>query len=261
MTGADVSTILLVATRTEETDAVRLELLRTGHEVAVAPGSFYALTLLERNRPDILVAWPDVGEPVAEELFSILKQDPAMERIRLVLVRPEGGAQEPAPGGVAVVPSGPPAEVGRALGRLVPPGPVTGAAVPDAGRTQPIPEAGGLVGRLDTIQLVNLVQALAQLRRTGCLRVMFFSSESRQYFLEGRLVHATFGALTGEDAIQESLLEAEVQPGALFSFDRYDAGRIALVPVTVTASLESVLLDTSAQLDERRGRDKSREKV
>ena len=66
--GCAVSTILLVATNSEETEEVRRELQPLGHEVTVAPGSFYALTLLERHRPDVLVAWPDVGEPPTDEL-------------------------------------------------------------------------------------------------------------------------------------------------------------------------------------------------
>jgi CheY-like chemotaxis protein len=256
-----VATILLVATNSEEAEDVRRELQPLGHEVTVAPGSFYALTLLERHRPDVLVAWPDVGEPPADELCAILRQDPAMERIRLVLVRPDGPAPASMPD-VVVVRSGSPADVAASLGRLVPSAPsaapVRGSA-PEAEQPQPLSEVGALVGRLDTIQLAHLVQALAQLRRTGCLRVMFFSSESRSYFQVGRLVHATFGELVGEEALQESLLEAEVQPGALFAFDRYDAARIAQVPATVTASLESVLLDTSAHLDERRSLAKNRE--
>lgn len=256
-----VATFLLVATNSEEAEDVRRELQPLGHEVTVAPGSFYALTLLERHRPDVLVAWPDVGEPPADELCAILRQDPAMARIRLVLVRRDGLAPASMPD-VGVVRLGSPAEVATSLGRLVtsaPSAPPSGGSAPDAMRTQPLPEVGALVGRLDTIQLSHLVQALAQLRRTGCLRVMFFTAESRSYFDEGRLVHATFGELVGEEALQESLLEAEVQAGALFAFDRYDAARIAQVPATVTARLEKVLLDASVHLDERRGQAKSRE--
>ena len=256
--GCAVSTILLVATNSEEMEEVRRELQPLGHEVTVAPGSFYALTLLERHRPDVLVAWPDVGEPPADELFAILRQDPAMERIRLVLVRPDGLAPASMPD-VFVVRPGSPANVAASLGRLVPSASAAEGSAPDPMQTQPLPEAGSLVGRLDTIQLVHLVQALAQLRRTGCLRVMFFSAESRSYFREGRLVHSTFGELEGEEALQESLLEAEVQPGALFAFDRYDAARIAQIPATVTARLQSILLDTSAYLDQRRGQATGRE--
>jgi CheY-like chemotaxis protein len=247
-----VATILLVAENPVEADGLRRELQPMGHDVVVAPGSFYALTLLERNRPDVLIAWPDVGEPSAEELCSILRQDPAMQHVRLVLVRPDGSSSESPPGVVVVRPAVP-GELVTAIARHV--HALAGdrpAAPSDAGQTQPVRDAGGLVGRLDTIQLVNLVQALAQLRRTGCLRVMFVTAESRSYFLEGRLIHATFGDLSGEEAVRESLLEAEAQAAALFSFDRYDVARIGLVPVTIQSRLESVLLDASAQLDRRR---------
>ncbi len=253
-----MSTILLVATNSEETEDVRRELEPQGYEVTVAPGSFYALTLLERHRPDVLVAWPNVGEPPADELCAILRQDPAMERIRLVLVRPDGLALVSLPD-VVVVRSGSAADIAASLGRLVPSASSEEASASDALESQRPPDTGGLVGRLDTIQLVNLVQALAQLRRTGCLRVMFFAAESRSYFREGRLVHATFGELAAEEALRESLLEAEVQPGALFAFDRYDAARIEQVPATVTARLESVLLDVSACLDQKRGEVQRRE--
>ena len=246
--------LLFVAANPEETAGLRREMELLGHSVSVAPGSFYALTLLERNAPDVLVAWPDVGEPSAEELCTILRQDPAMERIRLVVVRPDGLPPFPTPGVAGIAP-GSPAELCSALGRFLPPSPPAGAEQAAEDLTAVVPEGGALVGRLDTIQLAHLVQALAELKRTGCLRVLFFSAESHAYFDAGRLVHATFGELEGERALQESLLEAEAQPGALFAFDRYDAGRIGAIPGTVTARLESILLDASALLDRRRSPD------
>jgi hypothetical protein len=218
-----------------------------GHEVMVAPGSFYALTLIERNCPDVLVAWPDVGEPSAEELCAIVREDPALERIRLVLVRPEGLAPVNVPNVITVLP-GAPATVVAAM-RI---------AIHELSRNSPAPDSGdggqvkgGLVGRLETIQLSNLVQALAQLLRSGCLRVMFLESESRIYFDSGRLIHATFGVHTGEQALRESLVEAEVQPGALFSFDRYDQPQIQEIPVTITSRLDIVLLEASVFLEGR----------
>jgi hypothetical protein len=245
-----VPNVLLVATDPGETAPLRDELERRGHAVAVAPGSFYALTLLERNAPDLLVAWPDIGEPAAEELSAILAQDPATARVRLAVLCQDG--HRPAvPRGVALIEAGPTAELATLLERLIH-APAGGPGDDPEAARRPAAEGGSLVGRLDTIQLVHLVQALAQLRRTGCLRVMFFTAESSTYFCEGRLLHATFGNLVAEEALTESLLEAEAQPGALFAFDRYDEERIGRVPRTIASRLESVLLEASAQIDERR---------
>ena len=243
--------VLLVAADPGETAPLRDEMERRGHAVTVAPGSFYALTLLERNPPDLLVAWPDIGEPTAEELCSILAQDPATARIRLVLLCPDG-RRPTIPPSVAVVAADAPSALASSLERLLPSSSAEAGGEEDATRTQPVRESGSLVGRLDTIQLVHLVQALAQLRRTGCLRVMFFRSESCSYFRDGRFVHATFDGLEGEAALTESLLEAETQPGALFAFDRFDDERIGRVTRTVTSRLETVLLEASSQLDLRR---------
>jgi len=56
-----------------------------GTEVRIAPDGFYALTMLERERPDLIVAGGCVGGIGAAELGAIVRSDPSLAGVRLAL--------------------------------------------------------------------------------------------------------------------------------------------------------------------------------
>jgi CheY-like chemotaxis protein len=54
-------------------------------EVRIAPDGFYALTMMERERPDLIVAGDCVGGIGAGELGAIVRSDPTLAGVRLAL--------------------------------------------------------------------------------------------------------------------------------------------------------------------------------
>jgi hypothetical protein len=81
-----VTKILLI-----EPDLARAAALATalgrdgGAQVRIAPDCFYALTLIERERPDLIVAGTCLGGIGAGELAAIVRSDPALAGVRLAL--------------------------------------------------------------------------------------------------------------------------------------------------------------------------------
>lgn len=244
-----MASILLVVAKKAETNGLREELTALGHAVSVAPGSFYALTLLERNRPDVLIAWPDPGDMTAAELCAIVREDPAMAGVRLMIARPDARVVD-APADVPVVTPALSGGLARALARAIEPVPDPPATAP-GGDAKPFGEKEGFRGPLETIRIENLVQMLAHSRRSGCLRIRLSSGESCAFFHDGRLVHALFGELSGEPAFHETILAATEDPKATFSFDRYDHHRFVEVPETITSRVDMILLEAAARLNSR----------
>jgi len=63
-----------------------LQLALTGAEVTVASSASFALTMLERNRHDVVVSRACIDDMEGHELCAILKSDPDIRHVRFVLV-------------------------------------------------------------------------------------------------------------------------------------------------------------------------------
>ncbi len=97
-----MANVLVVARREDEAENLRSLLVEGGHTVTVAVGGFFALTLLERNRPEIVFAWANTGDMPGEEFCSIVRGDPAMDAVQLLLLG--RGLNATAPPGVLLAP-------------------------------------------------------------------------------------------------------------------------------------------------------------
>jgi CheY-like chemotaxis protein len=80
-----VAKILLIESDPARASALAAALGGGGAEVRIAPDGFYALTAIERERPDLVVAGSCVGGIGAGELGTILRSDPALAGVRLAL--------------------------------------------------------------------------------------------------------------------------------------------------------------------------------
>jgi CheY-like chemotaxis protein len=80
-----VAKILLIEPDPERAAALAAALGGGGAEVRVAPDGFYALTAIERERPDLVVAGSRLGGIGAGELGAIVRSDPALAGVRLAL--------------------------------------------------------------------------------------------------------------------------------------------------------------------------------
>jgi CheY-like chemotaxis protein len=77
--------ILLIEADPARAAALAAALGGGGTEVRIAPDGFYALTMMERERPDLVVAGGCGGGIGAGELGAIVRSDPALAGVRLAL--------------------------------------------------------------------------------------------------------------------------------------------------------------------------------
>lgn len=99
-----------------------------------------------------------------------------------------------------------------------------------------------MTGTLGLFSLVDLFQLLASSSRTGRLAVEHPNGKARVYFDKGRVVHAEFNKLTGEEAVY-----------ALFADERgsfeFQIG-LSAPEESVNTSTENLMLEAIRRLDE-----------
>lgn len=243
--------ILLVARQEEDVEALRRALLENGYAVTVAAGGFYALTLLERHRPDVLLSWGHTGDLPGDELCSIIRGDPAMTDLRLLLLGKHLSATAP-PGVVLVSSLSTPGDILLEIrNALDPQVPESDGPAEESSRQE---SQGDISGGLDVVPIAYLLRLLASERSSGCLRFRFRSGTASVSFWEGRLVDSQFGVMSGELAFEEIIREADADPTATFRFDTQASRETLDFPVTISSSLEQLLLNVTARIDRRRGR-------
>jgi response regulator RpfG family c-di-GMP phosphodiesterase len=109
------------------------------------------------------------------------------------------------------------------------------------GRTQ------GISGSLDELPLPDLTQVLSQGRKTGCLRLRLGQEDGEIHFEAGQVVHAAFRGLTGDGAFYALLAVS----GGSFSMEPSEPTGTH----TITAGVESLVLEGLRRLDEQRQRE------
>lgn len=111
--------VLVVDPDSRRAPALKDALMTGGAEVTVASSGSFALTMLERNRHDVVVSRAHIDDMHGHELCAILKADPSTRDVRFVLVAgaDEVSATETAASGVDLVL--PPGMTGSALPPLI----------------------------------------------------------------------------------------------------------------------------------------------
>ncbi|MGH7279308.1 MAG: response regulator, partial [Candidatus Rokuibacteriota bacterium] len=79
---------LLLVDPDRATAALEGALLDAGHEVSVADSGSFALTMLERQRAELVLGTVSLGDMEALELCSIIKSDPVTQHVLFVLLVP-----------------------------------------------------------------------------------------------------------------------------------------------------------------------------
>jgi CheY-like chemotaxis protein len=215
---------------------------------AVISGSF-ALTMLERDRPDLIVSRARIPDIDGYELCGIVRSDPEFTGILFVVL---ADAEDEVPAGAF--------EEGGAdrilVGAFSPETIVTEVRSLLAARMAPPPEPApaaapqGLRGSLDVMDLAEVAQAIALGGKTGHLVLALASGEGTVFFDRGRIVHAEFGRLIGEPAFTALVVTSHREPGGTFCFNPMEAA--TALQRTIERSVESLLLSTAAGIDEGR---------
>jgi CheY-like chemotaxis protein len=140
--------ILLIEADPDRAAALAAALGGGATEVRIAPDGFYALTMMERERPDVVVAGGCVGGIGAGELGAIVRSDPMLAGVRLARYADPAAPPADFNGGGAydlVLDAAAPArELAESLRRLagIPAAAAPRGAVAETGAALPAPAPG-----------------------------------------------------------------------------------------------------------------------
>lgn len=81
-----MSKVLLIDDDPERLQAVQKALGRAGYEVVLATNGSFALTMLEWDRPDLVVSRAELPEIDGYELCSIIRSDPKTKDLPFLLL-------------------------------------------------------------------------------------------------------------------------------------------------------------------------------
>jgi CheY-like chemotaxis protein len=249
--------VLVVDPNPERRAALDRALTDAGYEVAAATCGSFALTMVEWERPDLIVSYAKVQDMDGYELFTMLRRDPATKDTPFLLLagrdRPialaatEAGADMTVTGDfttATVV-----ARVRELLGH---------PAADEAARAAPATgdPAGGRAtfqGSLGVMDLTEVAQAISLGGKTGRLVVSLAAGEGTIVFDAGRVIHAEFGGRAGEKAFGALVAASQREAEARFCFNRAARAELAGEPRTISKSVEQLLLSIAKDLDEDAG--------
>jgi CheY-like chemotaxis protein len=241
--------VLLVDADPSRSAAERSALAMAGHDVTVAPSGGFALTMLERARPDVIVSWLQVEDMYAHELCAIVRSDPMTRAIPFILLTDR-------------CPSTPEAVV-RTVADIPPLEDVSTPVHGDNGSSDRGSKADiddhepvGAVAIsatsevLETTELQEAFQTVSAGKKTGRLVACLGAAEGALIFKAGRLVRAEFQGQRGELALTSLLVAASDSPSGRYRFFPWDGSEVPRYAWTVDHEAEEFLQRIWTEVDE-----------
>ncbi|MEO1368170.1 MAG: response regulator [Acidobacteriota bacterium] len=218
--------------------------------VQVACGGLYALTMLEREQPHLLLTRFDLGDMTGPELCALIKRDDLLSEIQVVMLArtlEEKLAAERNGGFDLILVDDRPAPVLAAtLRRLL-------ARDAEEAPAAPEPEPGrerSIAGTLGVLDFAELTQAFSQTGKTGRLVLETADGGSTVVlFDEGRVRHVTYRGADGVGAFARLYCETERADGAAFRLEPLTVERMAAEPCTIGLPAQQLLLTAAVELD------------
>ncbi len=271
--GHPLAKVLIVDADPAKLGALRSALAAAAYKVTSATSASFALTTLERDRPDLIVSGARTEDMDGVEFCSIIRSDPATHDIPFLLL---SGPTRPTPWAVAqagvdmllagdFVVSAVLDRISKLLRHVVP---ESGSAVPEPGALpaalpasassasglpgMPRAEVGGRTfqGSFGALDLTEVTQAIGLGGKTGRLALALSVGDGSVLFESGRVIHAEFAGLTGESAFAALVAAAQHDPEGTFRFKPAtgaDAG-----PRTIQKNLDQLLISVASEIDEGR---------
>lgn len=271
--------VVVVDASSRSRDALATALIEAGYEVAVAPGGSYAVTMLEWERPDVVVCSAEVEDMDSCELFALIRDEPTTRATPFLLLagHDRAIALAAAKAGVEIAITGDinpevvVTQIQTLLGqRSNPPGLQCPGPVAVAGDLTSIdsvdslcaalraaeapcsdgPAAAAIDGSLRLIDAPEVMWTIALSGKTGCLIVSLAGLTGVVLFVKGWVVHAGFEGKTGEAAFRALLSALCGNHEARFRFNPAPHAAVTHLPKTISCTVEQLLLSSTTRTNE-----------
>ncbi len=237
---------LIMTAQPEMGKALQESFALSGFEVQVETSALFAMTLLERSRPDVMISTEKLAEMSGVDFYNMVREDPQLSLVPFVLLSSSGQENLGDLDTVLPIDTRPP-EVVRTAYKLILDLTRKTFEVPPSG---PTARASSMQGQLGDLSLFELAQWLAKSSKTGRLTVSLMGGlEATCLFSKGQLIHAEFSGRRGEDAVLHLLIQSEQKKQGRFDFEPLSQSDFLLEPVTIKKSTDQLLLSVAVQMD------------
>jgi CheY-like chemotaxis protein len=264
--------VLIVDADPDKLSVLKAALVHAAYHVTSATSATFALTTVERDRPDLIVSGNRTEDMDGVEFCSIIRSDPATHDIPFLLL---SGPKRPTPWAVAqagvdmllagdFVVSAVLDRIAKLLRHvalqaepgLPPPSPVAAPIPPPLAPRAATPRAEAerrtFEGSFGVLDLTEVTQAIALGGKTGRLQLQLAAGEGSLLFDSGRVVHAEFAGRTGESAFAALVSSAQFDPEGTFRFKPTDKLPAGAGPRTIQKSVDQLLISVASEIDEGR---------
>lgn len=248
--------ILVAQKESRQRDLLMEAFHRADCEVRDAPDGLFALTQLERNKPDAVVVASDLPGIEVEELCRIVRKDASLEHVRLVVLALDDRAARSCATCDLVIGSGSsPDEVVSTVLEEIEEYLSSTVGVQPGGQSRGFRQPDGdgldsLQGNLRILSLPELTQVICGSRRTGRLKLHCLDGPAEIYFLDGQVVHATHLGYTGLAAFRWILTSTLAHPEVAFRFESMSKAEAFRCPRTINMAPQRLLLTIAVEIDE-----------
>ncbi len=256
--------VLIVDADPTKLQALEAALTTAAYHVTSATSASFALTTLERDRPDLIVSGNRTEDMDGVEFCSIIRSDPTTQDIPFLLL---SGPTRPTPWAVAqagvdmllagdFVVSTVLDRISKLLRHIAPqaePGLPPPPPLPPR-VTVPRAEAGTRTfeGSFGVLDLPEVTQAIALGGKTGRLYLELEAGEGSLLFDSGRVVHAEFDSRTGESAFAAMVTAAQSDPEGTFRFKPAVELPAGSGQRTIQKTVDQLLISVVSEIDEGR---------
>jgi CheY-like chemotaxis protein len=243
--------VLLIDAETREVEGLASQLESQDTQVRVAAGGLYAMTMLERERPQLILSRADLGDMSGAELCAMVQRDPSLSGTRVVLLARnlEEKLQAEREGDFDLVLLEDRA-VDVLANRLL--------HLLRRGDSPPVPEASPIgrpsaqviSGSLGILSFAELTQAFSQTGKTGRLSLDVEGEAGEVIFVDGRVRHAVFRERRGAVAFNRLFADSEKTTNVDFHFAPMNREEVQGEPQTIDQTAQQLLLSAAVSLDE-----------
>lgn len=232
----------------EPAQAAELSKVCAGANIScqLAEGGFYALTMLERDKPDAIVASKDVLDMAGLDFYEIVRSDESLAATAFVLLDEDAAPSLSDSNDLVLNQNASALHVVNALLSI------KSSEEPALPKAMMQPKSPQISGTLEVLTLFDLMMSLNQNRHSGKLYLRIADEEATVVLRSGEIVHAEIQAFTGEQALIQIFLLSEDTQDTEFYFERMTNDPSLDAFNSIKQSSKELLFKVAIELDHMR---------